>query len=60
MLDDISVDLISEQDKVRIEALLQLKIPEQDRPSLFRGDPGANAARLKALLSQDAGATTAK
>ena len=57
MLDDISVDLISAQDKVKIEALVQLKVPEQDRPYLFRGDPGTNGARLKALLLQDAGAT---
>ena len=60
LLDGISVDLISEQDKVRIEALVRLKVPEQDRSSLFRGVPGAIAARLKALILQDAGATIAK
>ena len=55
LLDEISVDLISEEDKVKIEALVRLKIPEQDRPSLFRGDLGAIAARLKELMLQGAG-----
>ena len=60
LLDAISVDLISVQDKHRIEALVWLKVLEPDRPSLFRGDPGAVAERLKELLLlQGAGATTA-
>ena len=59
LLDDISLDLISEEDKFRIEALVRLKVPEKDQLSLFRGDSRANAARLKALILQDAGATTA-
>ena len=56
LLDDISVDLISDKDKAGIEAILLLKVPDQDRPSLFRGDEGAVAARLKELILQGAGA----
>ena len=58
LLDDISVDLISKEDKARVEALVWLKIPEQDRAILFRGDEGAVAARLKELMLQGAGAVS--
>ena len=50
LLDAISIDLISEQDKGKIEAIVLLKVQEQDRPRLFRGDVEVVAARLKGLL----------
>ena len=48
-LDAIPLDLLSKQDKDKIEALVRLKVIEPDL-SLFRGDSGAVSTRLKELL----------
>ena len=56
LLDAISDDVISKEDKPRIEALVRLRIPKQDRLGLFRGDGGAIAVRLKELILQGTGA----
>ena len=48
-LDAIPLDLLSKQEKAKIEALVRFKVLEPD-PSLFRGDSGTVSTRLKELL----------